>query len=74
MDLSSALQKLATYRVQNTRASQETFEKGVIILKNNAARKMGDEGELRLNGFSHSQDLTVDLQVGLFWSSWHWRQ
>jgi tetratricopeptide (TPR) repeat protein len=44
MDLQSALQKLATYRSQNTRASQETFENGVAILKSNAAKKMGDEG------------------------------
>jgi hypothetical protein len=43
-DVASALQKLATYRNQNSRASQETFDKGVIVLKSNVANKMGEEG------------------------------
>jgi hypothetical protein len=43
-DVASALRKLATYRTQNNRASQETFDKGVIILKSNVANTMGDEG------------------------------
>ena len=56
MDLPSALQTLATYRAQNTRASQETFEKGVVILQNNAAIKMGDEGELGTKNYSSHLD------------------
>lgn len=40
----TALQKLATYRSHNTRASQEIFERGVGLLKSNATNKMGDEG------------------------------
>jgi tetratricopeptide (TPR) repeat protein len=43
-DIATALQKLATYRTHNNRASQETFEKGVVILRNNAAKNMGEEG------------------------------
>jgi tetratricopeptide (TPR) repeat protein len=43
-DIAAALQKLATYRVHDNRASQETFRKGIIILKNNAANNMGEEG------------------------------
>ncbi|KII91761.1 hypothetical protein PLICRDRAFT_136209 [Plicaturopsis crispa FD-325 SS-3] len=43
-DLAAALQRLATYRVQNSRASQEIFEKGVVVLKSNVANKMGDDG------------------------------
>jgi hypothetical protein len=43
-NVASALQKLATFRSQNNRASQETFDKGVIVLKSNVANKMGEEG------------------------------
>jgi ER membrane protein complex subunit 2 len=43
-DVASALEKLATYRSRNNRASQETFDKGVIILRSNVANKMGEEG------------------------------
>lgn len=32
--LSSALQKLAQYRVQNSRQSQDVFDQGVVLLKN----------------------------------------
>jgi hypothetical protein len=51
-DVASALQKLATYRTQNNRASQETFDKGVIVLKSNVASNMGEEGVcvMYLNG------------------------
>ncbi|GLB39780.1 putative TPR-like protein [Lyophyllum shimeji] len=44
MSLSTALERLATYRTNNTRASQETFEQGWIILKSGATTKLGDEG------------------------------
>jgi hypothetical protein len=43
-DVASALQKLATYRTQNNRASQETFDRGVIVLKSDVAKTMGEEG------------------------------
>ncbi|EPQ51792.1 TPR-like protein [Gloeophyllum trabeum ATCC 11539] len=44
MDLPSALQKLSIYRSRNTRASQETFDKGLLVLKGNGLKKLGDEG------------------------------
>jgi ER membrane protein complex subunit 2 len=44
--IAKALQRLADYRTNDTRASQETFDNGVIILENNAANNLGDEGEL----------------------------
>ncbi|KIM92171.1 hypothetical protein PILCRDRAFT_810180 [Piloderma croceum F 1598] len=43
-DVASALQKLATYRTQNNRASQETFDRGVIVLKSDVAKTIGEEG------------------------------
>ncbi|KAJ7093990.1 hypothetical protein B0H15DRAFT_831508 [Mycena belliarum] len=39
---SSALEKLATFRTNNTRASQETFQTASVILK--SAQKLGDDG------------------------------
>ncbi|KAJ7701759.1 TPR-like protein [Mycena rosella] len=42
MSLSSALEKLATFRANNTRASQETFQAASVILK--SAQKLGDDG------------------------------
>ncbi|TFK31869.1 hypothetical protein BDQ12DRAFT_659923 [Crucibulum laeve] len=44
MSLSSALQQLASYRANNTRASQETFKKGVTILKSRNAPNLGEDG------------------------------
>lgn len=44
MSLSSALERLATYRTNNTRASQETFEKGSQVLKAGSTPNLGDEG------------------------------
>ncbi len=43
MSVESALQQLASYRLKNTRESQDTFEKGLIILKSGKAAKLGDE-------------------------------
>ncbi|KAG6336660.1 hypothetical protein ID866_2441 [Astraeus odoratus] len=43
MSVHSALQELARYRSQNKRASQETLEKGILVLKKNGHKKMGDE-------------------------------
>ncbi|KAJ7164968.1 hypothetical protein C8R46DRAFT_900992 [Mycena filopes] len=42
MSLSSALEKLATFRTNNTRASQETFKNASVILK--TAKQLGDDG------------------------------
>ncbi|KAJ7481637.1 hypothetical protein FB451DRAFT_1130011 [Mycena latifolia] len=42
MSLASALEKLATFRTNNTRASQETFRTASVILK--SAQKLGDDG------------------------------
>ncbi|KDR77209.1 hypothetical protein GALMADRAFT_246497 [Galerina marginata CBS 339.88] len=44
MSLQSSLQKLASFRQNNTRDSQETFEKGLVVLKAGASTRLGDEG------------------------------
>lgn len=44
MSLSSALEKLATFRLNNTRSSEETFKNASVILK--SAHKLGDDGAL----------------------------
>ncbi|KAG5636314.1 hypothetical protein H0H81_008428 [Sphagnurus paluster] len=43
MSLPTALERLATYRTNNTRASQDTFEQGCITLKSQSTAKLGDE-------------------------------
>ncbi|KAF8719201.1 hypothetical protein AX14_011335 [Amanita brunnescens Koide BX004] len=43
MSLSAALETLANYRANNIRASQETFDKGSIILKSNGISRLGDD-------------------------------
>ena len=44
MSVQRASDQLATYRAQNTRASQDIFEKGTLILqKKNVLHKMGDD-------------------------------
>ncbi|KAF9564084.1 tetratricopeptide repeat domain 35 [Agrocybe pediades] len=43
MSLQSSLEKLASFRKNNTRNSQETFEHGLNILKSGASLKLGDE-------------------------------
>jgi len=45
MSLQSALEKLASFRANNTRESQETFEKGLVVLKSGKTTKLGDDGE-----------------------------
>ncbi|KAF8208337.1 TPR-like protein [Mycena galopus ATCC 62051] len=42
MSLASALEKLATFRANNSRASQETFKNATIILK--SSQRLGDDG------------------------------
>ncbi|KAJ7594248.1 hypothetical protein C8J56DRAFT_926280 [Mycena floridula] len=44
MSLATALQTLANYRSHNTRASQDTVEKGLLVLQANEVPRLGDEG------------------------------
>jgi hypothetical protein len=60
-DVASALQKLATYRTQNNRASQEIFDRGVIVLKSDVAKKMGEEGACVAEAGSPSDCLTAKM-------------
>jgi hypothetical protein len=71
-EIAAALQKLASYRSHNTRASQEVFKQGLIILNSNAVQitKMGDDGtELSIPESNH---LNI-LQDGLSWNNWLWQ-
>ncbi|KAI9464031.1 TPR-like protein [Lactarius psammicola] len=43
MDLASALQRLANYRTKNSRISREIFESGVVVFRNDALYKLGDD-------------------------------
>jgi tetratricopeptide (TPR) repeat protein len=43
MDLASALQQLANYRTKNNRASREVFESGVVVFRNDALHKLGED-------------------------------
>lgn len=46
MSLDKALETLANYRANNTRASNDTVQKGRLILqKKSALKKLGDECE-----------------------------
>ncbi|PPQ86410.1 hypothetical protein CVT25_003532 [Psilocybe cyanescens] len=44
MSLQTALQELSSFRRNNVRKSQETFKKGVVVLKSGASTKLGEEG------------------------------
>ncbi|KAF8221185.1 TPR-like protein [Tricholoma matsutake] len=44
MSLSSALEVLANYRINNTRASQDIFDKGTVVLRAGGTVKLGHEG------------------------------
>lgn len=46
MSLQSALERLATYRANNTRASQDIFRNGLLALQKSSFRKLGDDGKL----------------------------
>ena len=48
MDLPSALQRLANYRTKNSRASREIFESGVVVFRNDALHKLGDDSTFSL--------------------------
>jgi hypothetical protein len=43
MELASALQQLSNYSAKNTRASRQIFESGVVVFRNNALHKLGDD-------------------------------
>jgi len=44
MNVASALEKLAKYNATNTRASRQIFESGVVVLRNNAQHRLGNDG------------------------------
>ncbi|KAG2035976.1 hypothetical protein BDR03DRAFT_474723 [Suillus americanus] len=44
MSLQSALERLATYRANNTRASQDIFRNGLLVLQKSSFKKLGDDG------------------------------
>jgi hypothetical protein len=43
MDLPSALHRLSHYNPKNARASRQIFEAGIVIYRNDAMHKLGDE-------------------------------
>jgi hypothetical protein len=53
MDLASALQRLANYRTKNSRASREIFESGVVVFRNDALHKLGDDSAFFLVNAAH---------------------
>lgn len=70
MNLATALQRLANYRTKNTnaRASRQIFESGIVVLRNNALHKLGDDCASSLltlnNHFFAPTRLTTPLKVG----------
>lgn len=42
MELTSALQRLSDYSTKNTRASRQIFDTGIVIYRNDALHKLGD--------------------------------
>jgi len=44
MSLTSALEKLASYRAHNSRASQNVFEQGLTVIKQGQTKNLGEEG------------------------------
>jgi hypothetical protein len=45
MGLQFALEQLATHRTKNTRASQDVFRNGLIVLQKKGLKKLGDDGK-----------------------------
>lgn len=60
MSIANALQVLANYRVRNTRAAQDSFNKGLLILHSSA--RLADDGN---TVHVHTVAL-IQLQSGLF--------
>jgi len=46
MSVNEALEKLAFYRSKKTRKSEETFTKGLVVLKSGAYLKLGQQGKV----------------------------
>lgn len=44
MSVHAALEELGRFRAHHKRASQEVFEKGILVLQRNGHKKTGDEG------------------------------
>ncbi|KAJ8589780.1 TPR-like protein [Rhizopogon salebrosus TDB-379] len=44
MSLQFALEQLATHRTKNTRASQDVFRNGLLVLQKKGLKKLGDDG------------------------------
>ncbi|OAX34477.1 TPR-like protein [Rhizopogon vinicolor AM-OR11-026] len=44
MSLQSALEQLAAHRIKNTRASQDVFRNGLLVLQKKGLKKLGDDG------------------------------
>lgn len=70
MSVQAALDQLATYRAQNTRSSQDVFEKGALILEKNAVHKMGDDSASSATLTNNGAHIYAYDQVGRFWNSW----
>jgi hypothetical protein len=69
MELASALQQLSNYSTKNTRASRQIFESGVVIFRNNALHKLGDNSA----GCNHSlctHPPDHSTQAGNSWNPW----
>ncbi|KAF8624675.1 hypothetical protein AX17_007006 [Amanita inopinata Kibby_2008] len=52
MSLPAALETLANYRARNTRASQETFNKGTLVFKSGGISSLGNEAWAFLEQFA----------------------
>ena len=64
MSLQSALEKLASFRRNNTRESQETFERGIVVLKSGKTTKLGDDGEETNPYFLHTSPIYLFFPLG----------
>jgi hypothetical protein len=53
MDTAEAIQRLANYTKKNCRASREIFEAGVVIFRNDALHKLGDDSARLLPSLLH---------------------
>lgn len=60
--LSSALKALANYRANNTRASQDIYDKGTVVLRAGKAVK-GDEGAFHEPYKTNGERLVLRLGI-----------
>jgi hypothetical protein len=65
LSLPQALQRLADFRATDRRASQETFDHGVLTLKNSANRKMGDESGPGSTNFNQRALICTGVHIGM---------